>query len=74
MMQSENSLRASRIHELEPRALRWILTTCAPVAVKAPGKFERSFRRWEKCLGKGKVIVAVAHRMIEVIFGLLARN
>ncbi|MGH9920952.1 MAG: hypothetical protein ACRD6W_19050, partial [Nitrososphaerales archaeon] len=34
----------------------------------------RLFRRWEKRLGKGKAIVAVAHKMIEVIFALLSRG
>ena len=63
-----------RIHKQGSRTLRWILTTCAYAAVKAPGKFQRLFRRWEKRLGKGKAIVAVAHRMIEVIFALLAWN
>ena len=51
-----------------------ILTTCAHGAVKSPGKFQKLFRRWEKRLGKGKAIVAVAHRMIEVIFALLSRG
>ena len=74
VMQSGSTLRMGRIHKQGPRALRWILTTCAHAAVKAPGKFQKLFRRWEKRLGKGKAIVAVAHRMVEVIFALLARN
>lgn len=74
VMQSGDTLRMGRIHKQGPRALRWILTTCAHAAIKAPGKFQRLYRRWEKRLGKGKAIVAVAHRMIEVIFALLARN
>ena len=74
VMQSGSTLRMGRIHKQGPRALRWILTTCAHAAVKAPGKFQRLFRRWEKRLGRGKAIVAVAHRMIEVIFALLARH
>jgi transposase len=72
--QSGATLRMGHIHKEGPRALRWILTTCAHAAVKAPGKFQRLFRRWEKRLGRGKAIVAVAHRMIEVVFALLARN
>ena len=74
MMQSGSVLRRGRIHQQGPRVLRWILTTCAHAAVKSPGKFQRRFRKWEKRLGKGKAIVAVAHKMIEVIFALLARN
>jgi transposase len=72
--QSGTTLRMGPIHKQGPKALRWILTTCAHSAVKTPGKFQRLFRRWEKRLGKGKAIVAVAHRMIEVIFALLSRG
>jgi transposase len=72
--QSGTTLRMGPIHKEGPKALRWILTTCAHAAVKSPGKFQRLFRRWEKRLGKGKAIVAVAHRMIEVIFALLSRG
>lgn len=74
VMQSGTTLRMGRIHKQGPKILRWILTTCAHAAVKSPGKFQRLFRKWEKRLGKGKAIVAVAHKMIEVIFALLARN
>jgi len=42
--------------------------------VKSPGKFQRLFRRWEMRLGKGKAIVAVAHKMIVGIFTLLSRG
>ena len=74
VMQSGTTLRMGHIHQQGPKALRWILTTCAHAAVKSPGKFQRLFRRWEKRLGKGKAIVAVAHKMIEVIFALLSRG
>jgi transposase len=74
VMQSGTTLRMGQIHKQGPKALRWILTTCAHAAVKSPGKFQRLFRRWEKRLGKGKAIVAVAHKMIEVIFALLSRG
>ncbi|MCI4336166.1 MAG: IS110 family transposase [Thermoplasmata archaeon] len=72
--QSGTTLRMGPIHKQGPKALRWILTTCAHGAVKSPGKFQKLFRRWDKRLGKGKAIVAVAHRMIEVIFALLSRG
>lgn len=74
VMQSGTTLRMGRIHKEGPKVLRWILTTCAHAAVKSPGKFQRLFRKWEKRLGKGKAIVAVAHKMAEVIFAMLARN
>ena len=51
-----------------------MLTTCAHAAIKRPGKFQRLFRKWEKRLGKGKAIVAVAHKTLEVIFAMLTRN
>lgn len=54
--------------------MRWTLTTCAQAAVKNHGKFQRLFRKWKKRLGKGKVLVAVAHKMSEVISTLLASN
>jgi len=72
--QSGTTLRMGPIHQQGPKALRWILTTCAHTAVRSPGKFQRLYRRWEKRLGKGKAIVAVAHRTIEVIFALLSRG
>ena len=74
VMQSGDTLRMGRIHKQGPRTLRWILTTCAHAAVKSPGKFQHLFRRLERRIGKGKAIVAVAHRMLEVIFALLARS
>jgi transposase len=72
--QSGTVVKMGHIHKQGPKALRWILTMCAHSAVKSPGKFQRLFRRWEKRLGKGKAIVAVAHRMIEVVFALLSRG
>jgi len=73
-MQSGLVLRIGQIQKQGPKVLRWILTTCAHAAVKSPGKSQRLFRNWEKRLGKGKATAAVAHKMIEVIFALLARN
>ena len=72
VMQSGNILHKGRIHKQGPRALRWFLTTCAHVAMKAAGKFQRLFHRWEKRLGNGKAIVAAGDRRIKVIFALLA--
>jgi transposase len=72
--QSGTAVRMGPIHKQGPKALRWILTTCAHAAVRSPGKFQRLFHRWERRLGRGKAIVAVAHRMIEVIFALLSRG
>lgn len=63
-----------RIHKQGPKTLRWILTTCVHAAVKNPGKFQHLFRCLERRIRKGKVIVAVPHRMLEVIFALLARH
>jgi hypothetical protein len=73
-MQSGTTWRMGHIHKPGPKALRWILTTCADSAVKSPGKFQRLFRRGETRLGKGKAIVAVAHQMIEGICALLSRG
>ena len=67
-------LKMGRIHKQGPKVLRWILTTCAHAVIKSHGKFQRLFRKWAKRLGKGKGFVAVAHKMLEVIFALLARN
>lgn len=74
VMQSGTTWRMGHIHKPGPKALRWILTTCADSAVKSPGKFQRLFRRGETRLGKGKAIVAVAHQMIEGICALLSRG
>ncbi len=74
VMQSGSTLRMGSIHKQGPKALRWMLTTCAHAAIKSPGKFQQFYRKREKRLGKGKAIVAVAHKMLEVIFAMLARN
>lgn len=74
VMPNRNNLCLGRIHKQGPRALRWNHTTCPHAAVKARGKLQRLLRRSEKWLGKGKAIVAVAHRRIKVILVLLARN
>lgn len=39
VMQSGATLRMGHIHKQGPKALRWILTTCAHVAAKSPGRF-----------------------------------
>jgi hypothetical protein len=72
--QSSTTLRMGPIHKQGPKSHRWILTTCAHSALRSPGKFQKLFRRWEKRLGRGKEIMAVAHRMLEVIIALLARG
>lgn len=74
VMQSGAVSRTGHIHKEGPRALRWILTVCAHSAIKSPGKFQNLYRRLQRRIGTGKAIVAVAHRLVEVVFVLLTRG
>ena len=54
------------------RALKRVLTQCAWAAVRnKKSQFCRLFQRWRGALGARKAIIAVAHRMLIVIWKLL---
>jgi transposase len=54
------------------RTLKRVLTQCAWAAVRnKKSQFHRLFQRWRGLLGAHKAIIAVAHRMLIVIWKLL---
>lgn len=54
------------------RTLKRVLTQCAWAAVRnKKSQFHRLFQRWRGLLGARKAIIAVAHRMLLVIWKLL---
>ena len=62
------------IHKEGPKTLRSMLVSCANASVRGKGKFQRVYKRLKKRVGHGKAIVAVARRMLMVIFVLLTRG
>ena len=72
--QSGDTARTGHIHKQGPKALRWIMVQCARACVRGPGKFQTFYRRKKKQIGHGKAIVAVARKMLAIIFTLLTRD
>jgi len=72
--QSGDVARTGHIHKEGPKALRAIMGQCANAAVKGAGKFQRIYKRLEKRIGHQKAVIAVARRMLSVIFVLLTRG
>jgi len=72
--QSGDVARTGHIHKQGPKALRAIMGQCANAAVRGAGKFQRIYRRLAKRIGHQKAIIAVARRMLAVIFVLLTRG
>lgn len=50
--QSGNSLRTGHIHKQGPKAMRWIMTSCAHAAVKAPEGSSGSYGSGLSCWGR----------------------
>lgn len=57
-----------------PGPLRWILTVCATAVIKAEGKFKRLYRRVSRRAGKHRAKVAVAHKLLTVIWTMWTRK
>lgn len=73
--QSGNVARTGRIHKEGPKRLRSTMISCANASIKGPGKFQRMYKRLKKRdKSHGKAIVAVARKMLEVVFVLLTRE
>jgi len=72
--QSGEVSRTGHIHKQGPKALRWVMVQCARACIRGPGKFQTFYKRKKKQIGHGKAIVAVARRMLAVIFTLLTRG
>lgn len=63
-----------RITKKGPGNLRWILIACATAAIKAEGRFKRLYRRVSRRSGKNRAKVAVAHKLITIVWALLTRD
>lgn len=63
-----------QITKAGPSALRWALTVCATAAIKADGKFKRLYRRVSRRGGKNRAKVAVAHKLLAVIWTIWTRG
>jgi transposase len=73
--QSGDTLYRGGIHKQGPGALRWILVVCAHSAVKARNsRWRREYQRLSKRIGHKKAIVAIARKMLTVVFALLTQN
>ena len=72
--QSGDVSRTGHIHKQGPKALRTMMVRCATASVRGPGKFQRFYNRKRKQIGHGKAIVAVARKMLAIIFTLLTRG
>lgn len=73
--QSGDVTRRGGIHKQGPKRLRWIMVAGAHAAVKARnGKGRRVYARLSRRVGAGKAIVAVARRMLAVVFALLTQG
>ncbi len=72
--QSGDVARTGRIHKEGPRRLRAMIVRCAQCAIRGPGRFQRFYKRLEKRKGHQKAIVAVARKMLAIIFVLLTRG
>jgi len=55
------------------KSLKWILIECAHTAVKTSKRFRKYYRKKMKKKNKQKAIIAVARKMIEIIYCMLTR-
>lgn len=56
------------------KSLKWILIQCAHAAVKTSKRFRKYYRKKLKKKNKQKAIVAVARKMIEIVYCILTRG
>ena len=57
-----------------PRELRWLLIQDAETAVRYPGKLRRFYLRKVRTRGHKKAIVAVAHKLLKIIYHMLKED
>lgn len=73
--QSGDHMHRGGIHKQGPGALRWIMVVCAHAAVKARNsRWHREYQRLSRRIGAKKAIVAIARKMLTVVFALLVKN
>ncbi|MFQ5885457.1 MAG: IS110 family transposase [Thermoplasmata archaeon] len=68
---SGSEVHTGHITKRGPSLLRWILSVCANAAIKVAGPFKVLYNRLKDRKGYGKAIVAVAHKLIRVIYTMM---
>ena len=56
------------------KELRWALTQCAWVAMRKKGKLRKFYLKKKRRIGAGKAIIAVARKMLTIMFFMLKRR
>jgi len=69
--QSANVMRTGSITKQGSRHIRWILVELAHVAIRSPGRIRTFFERLMPKKGYKKAIVAVARKMLRIVWHLL---
>lgn len=72
--QSANVTRTGSITKQGSRHIRWILVELAHVAIRSPGRIKSFFERLMPKKGYKKAIVAVARKMLRVVWHLLVHD
>ena len=72
--QSANVTRTGSITKQGSRHIRWILVELAHVAIRSPGRIRTFFERLMPKKGYKKAIVAVARKMLRIVWHLLVNN
>jgi len=72
--QSGDKVHMGRITKQGSRWLRWVLIQCAFIAVRHDERFKRFYERIKYKRGTQKAIVAVARKMLSIIYFMLKRK
>jgi len=72
--QSANVTRTGSITKQGSRHIRWILVELAHVAIRSPGRLKSFFERLMPKKGYKKAIVAVARKMLRIVWHLLVHD
>jgi len=72
--QSANVTRTGSITKQGSRHIRWILVELAHIAIRSPGRIKSFFERLMPKKGYKKTIVAVARKMLRIIWHLLVHD
>jgi len=68
---SGKEVHTGRITKRGPSLLRWIRTHCENAAIRVAGPLRKLYLRLKDRKGHGKAIVAVAHKLIRVIYAMM---
>ena len=74
LYQSGSIERHGRITRQGSRMLRWVMVECARTAVRHDARLKAFYERVKRRRGDGKAIVAVAAKMLKIIWFMLTRR